>query len=524
MNGVGPEQPEIGAVLIVDDDAGDRVQCGRALKTAFGAKQIVFEAACGESALDTVDRTGLACVLLDYAMPGLNGIEVLKRIRIKHPYLPVVIIDGKGRDEIAVQSMRAGAQDYLAKSAITPQTVFRAVRMAIKYCNLQKRNDERVAASKVFTHALAHDLKEPVRRIRGSMDRISDWRNLSEESARALEHIRISADRAAGLIDSMLAYTDLELDERGERTLCDLNGVLDDASKKLETLLAERGTTIARGELPQVWANCEQMVELFRGLLRNAIEHSHRPVHIEVNAVTAGDRWRLTVRDDGPGIATEDLEAIFEPFSRRSGGDGDGFGLGLATARRIADLHRGRIWCESILGSGATFVIELPKAPAPGVEAGPEEGTTAIPKLARVLLVDDNDLDLELITIFLIDQPKLRCERLVAHDGKQALVLMSEAAREGRPIDLVLLDINMPVMTGFELMAEMHKDPQLKETPVVMLTTSDYDKDRHMAEALGAVGYITKPPKFRELKEIIEKNGHFRLQTEGDLQSLLRAA
>jgi len=151
---------------------------------------------------------------------------------------------------------------------------------------------------------------------------------------------------------------------------------------------------------------------------------------------------------------------------------------------------------------------------------GPEAGQ----RLARVLLVDDNELDIELSTVFLIEQPKLRCNRLVAHDGKQALTILRQAAREGNPIDLVLLDINMPVMTGFELMAEMHKDPQLRDTLVVMLTTSDYDKDQRMAEALGAVGYITKPPKFEDLKAVIERSAYLRLRAEGALQALMRTA
>ncbi len=515
----------VGPILVVDDDTGDRELCSRSLKAAFGKDQIVLEAENGERALDTVAVNGLACILLDYAMPGINGMEVLKRVRNKYPFLPVIMIDGKGRDRTAVQSMKEGAQDYMAKSAITPLTIQRAVLMAMKYCDLQKRDSERLNSMKAFTHALAHDLKEPARRIRSFVDRIEDWRNLSQESARSLEHIRLSADRMNAILNSMLVYTDLDLVGQVEMEPCPLGGVVDEVQRKLAPLFVERGTTITVGVLPEVRANHTYMLELFESLLRNAVRHSHHPVHIEVSAEDRGDRWRVIVRDNGPGIAAEDLDAIFQPFTRKSPVNGDGFGLSLAIDRKIAELHEGRIWCESVPGSGATFILELPK-PAESRGDAKRNGVEAAvgPKLARILLVDDNDLDLELITVYLIDQPKLHCNRLVARDGKQALAILQQAAREGNPIDLVLLDINMPVMTGFELMAEMHKDPVLRDTMVVMLTTSEYDKDRRMAEALGAKGYIVKPPKFRELKEIVEKTGRLEFKGDGDLHALMRAA
>src|SRR5580704_9401981 len=96
-------------ILVIDDDKGDRMSCRRALKSTWGGNLRFLEADNGESGLESVERHVFSCVLLDHSLPGINGVEVLKRIRIKHPYLPVIMIDGKGNDVVAVQSMKEGA-------------------------------------------------------------------------------------------------------------------------------------------------------------------------------------------------------------------------------------------------------------------------------------------------------------------------------------------------------------------------------------------------------------------------------
>jgi two-component system cell cycle sensor histidine kinase/response regulator CckA len=133
-------------ILVIDDDGGDRALCRRMLKSAVGDRLRFMEADSGERGLDLIENQAFDCVLLDHSLPGLNGIEVLKRLRIKHAHLPVVMIDGKGNDVIAVQSMKEGAQDYLTKSTMTSPVLQRAVEFAIANCTLAKTvrsNEER---------------------------------------------------------------------------------------------------------------------------------------------------------------------------------------------------------------------------------------------------------------------------------------------------------------------------------------------------------------------------------------------
>jgi len=521
-------------ILVIDDDTGDRMMCERALQSAFGDNLRYMEADDGEDGLKAIEQQLPHCVLLDHKLPGIDGIEVLKRIRITHPYLPVVMINGKGNDVIAVQSMKEGAQDYIAKSTITPPIIQRIVKMAIQHSALQKRTYEQRISLEIFTRALAHDLKEPVRTIRSFLDRITDWQNLSEKSQKSFGYIRKAADRMSALIDTVYLYTRLDGAEQMEKTSCDIAGVLEEVQENLAQLIEERGTTITHDTLPQVYANRVQLIQLFQNLLANSIRHCDTAVSIHVSAIEQADYWRLVVRDNGPGIASKDFEKIFDPFKRLSQRKEDeaGLGLGLAINRKIVESYGGKIWCESELGAGTSFLFTLPKVMAntvlknmaPVPLGSLQEAAIAAQTLARILLVDDNEADIELNRLMLIEDAKLHCEVLTAHNGKEALAILQDAAHMGNSVDLLLLDINMPVMSGFELLAEMRKEQILQNTLVVMCTTSSYDIDKQMAELLGAAGYLTKPPQFPLLKDIIDQCEHLKLRQEGNDYMLRRAA
>ncbi len=519
-------------ILIIDDDAGDRTLCSRSLKSALGDDLRLVEADSGESGLKAIEENAFVCVLLDYSLPGINGLEVLKRIRVNHPHLAVVMLDGKGNDVIAVQSMKEGAQDYIAKSAITPQTLQRAVEMAVQHSTLQKNSVEQRASLEIFTHALAHDLKEPLRTIRSFLDQITEVDELSEKSQRSFQRISKAATRMHALIDVIYLYTRLDAAEHMERTPCDIADVLKDVQENLAKLIEERGATITSDILPLVHANRVQMIQLFQNLIANAIRHSESPVTVHVCAEEQEDAWQLTVHDNGPGIKAEYLQKIFDPFQRLTHRreDTSGMGLGLAINRKIVESHGGKIRCESVFGEGCSFLFTLPKAMG-NVERS-DISSSALSKraskadmaLARILLVDDNEDDIEAHQRMLAGDTNLRCGILTARDGKEALVLLKQAAREKDPIDLLLLDINMPIMNGFELLEKMRAEQMLPGVLVVMCTTSDHDKDKQMAESLGASGYLVKPPEFALLKDIITRCRNLSLCQEGSDYALRRAA
>jgi signal transduction histidine kinase len=446
-------------------------------------------------------------VLLDYSLPGRNGIEVLKRIRLKYPYLPIVLLTGQGSEAIAVESIKQGAQDYITKSNITRDTLSRAIEMAIERGALKKRIEDQHVILEIFSRALAHDRKEPVRTISSFAQAICDGEVEGDARDEYMRHIRDAGTRMAVLIDSVQSYT--QLDGRGAiaHEAFELNEAVACAQANLSTLIGENGATFDVEGLPRVTGSIIQIIQVLQNLIANAISHCPGPVHISIGARRTADTLCITVRDNGPGIAPEDQGQIFVPF-RRLNRDNAHCGLGLAICQRIVESHDGKIGCTSAVGTGSSFFFTMPEA-ARSARSTAQRTDVVVQDaaknavIANVLLIDDRDDDILFARKFLLGPRGMICNFLVAHNGRDGLAMIRERARANDPVDLVLVDINMPVMNGFEMLAAIGQDTQLSQIPVVMCSGSTWDRDRDRARALGAIGYLTKPPRFADLRPVI---------------------
>ena len=359
----------------------------------------------------------------------------------------------------------------------------------------------------VFARALAHDLKEPVRTVRAFSELIAAHDDPPETKAAYFELVRKAADRMSMLVDTVFEYTQLDDPARVVRRPCDMNQAFSAASDNLAQLIRERAAVVAARELPQVEAHPAHMMQVLQNLIANAIRHGPPGVHVEVSCVRDGDDWRFSVADNGYGVAEADAERIFLPFKRLNLNE-EGAGLGLPTCRKIIALHGGRIWCEPGNG-GATFSFTLPvPASAPAVirPADAAPAGTSPPKgipLANVLLVDDREADVELTRVLLKVRDRMEFNLSVARGGQEALDMLAHADAQGQRIDMVLLDINMPGMDGFEMLERLRGHGSLGNTPVVMCTGSTYDRDIERARELGAAGYMVKPPSLDQLRPLL---------------------
>lgn len=520
-------------ILIIDDSEDDRQLYRRTLSKGVDETYEIVDAADGEDGLSRVAKEAPDCVLLDYSLPGRNGVEVLKRLRSEHPFVPVVMLTGQGNEMIAVAAIQAGAQNYLCKATISTETMQRAIRVAIDHCALQRRIHDQQTSLEIFTRALAHDLKEPVRTIRSFLGLLKTQETLSPKGSGYFNHVASAADRMVELIDAVFSYTKLDSssDAAGKET-CDVAAVLADMKDSVGELIRERQAQITNGALPLVQANRVQVLQILQNLVCNAIRYAPGLPAIHIDAAEDGDRWLIRVTDNGPGIDQAQREKIFEPFKRLTK-QGGGLGLGLAICKRIVELHGGRIWHEPAPGSGSIFCFTLPKAAA-GVAAAPATqaaapagaltaaGSGSPGSLASILLVDDSEADLELTRIMLIEQGGVHCNLLTARDAEEALRVLSAADRPA--VDLVLLDINMPGIDGLELLKTIRSDAAFRDLPVVMCTTSGYDKDMRQAQALGATGYLQKPTDLGKLRPALDKIAHIRVAAHDRGYALLRAA
>ena len=219
--------------------------------------------------------------------------------------------------------------------------------------------------------------------------------------------------------------------------------------------------------------------------------------------VDAGGKLRFEVEDTGPGITGEVCARLFQPFTqadqsttRRFGGSG----LGLSICRELATLMNGTVGVESEPGRGSCFWAELPlpatEAPAHDsgfgvLEPSPLAGT-------RVLMVEDNAVNMT-IAVAMLEQWGVSVDQ--AFDGAQAVVAVEQAAAQGRPFDLVLMDVQMPVMSGYEATRVLRARLAGRTLPVIALTAAALSSEREQALASGMTGFLTKPIDARQLHD-----------------------
>jgi CheY-like chemotaxis protein len=283
-------------------------------------------------------------------------------------------------------------------------------------------------------------------------------------------------------------------------------------------LIRERNARISSDALPSVTANRRQLSQVLQNLMCNAIQHCQTDPVIHIDAVEGPTHWSFRVADNGPGIDEAQREKIFEPFKRLA--QAQGLGLGLAICKKIVETHGGKIWCEVGAQKGATFVFTIPKDASAitavtntlSAEAAPAAPIEVEERpMANLLLVDDNEADIELTRIMLFEEAGLQCNLLVARDAYEAMSILRTAASKTGTVDLLLLE-------------HLRAEESLRHMPVVMCTTSGYDKDMERAKGLGAMGYLTKPAEMNRLKPLLDRIETLDLRREIKGYTLVRAA
>lgn len=517
------------SILIIDDNMDDREVYRRMLARVAGTTYVVFEAETGDQGLAMNSRIRPSCILLDYSLPGRDGLGVLADILKEDPAANVIMLTGQGNETVAVEVMKSGARDYLTKDSLSPQSLHRCIQNAIMHGTLEAKLEQKRQSLEIFTRAMAHDLKEPLRTIKSFSKMLHGSSALPTEDRELLDYILSAADHMEDLIVKVSGFTKLEVSSELELKPVALSAVLDQVEDNLRQQVESRQAVIIRGTVPEVMGDGTLLIQLLQNLVSNAIRYCEDGIpEVRISASVAGDICRLVVSDNGPGIDPEHRELIFQPFKRLVGRGIEGTGLGLAICRRIAQLHAGSIWCEAKPGPGARFILEVPLArtataqpatsPAMGTTRHVDQSADNAGRLAEVLLVEDSPADIQLLKIKLMRREKVNFNLHVATNGREAMRLLEERAgvSQGPQIDLMLLDINMPIMDGFEVLHALSADDRLNRIPVCILSTSSDESDMQRARDLGAFAYMVKPPTLQQLEHAIEDVDSLELLHRGD--------
>src|SRR5262249_34831268 len=240
-------------------------------------------------------------------------------------------------------------------------------------------------------------------------------------------------------------------------------------------------------DMPTILTDRLRLQQVFQNLISNAIKHHNRADgHVEVSVRDIGRMYEFALADDGPGIAPEYHEKIFVIFQTLAARDKvEGTGIGLALIKKIVENHGGRVWVESAEGTGTTFRFTWPKRT-------PEGEARMDKKLLHILLVDDDEIDVMNVQRA-FKRNNITNPLYVASNGLEALAMLRSKDGIPGPRRLILLDLNMPKMNGLEFLRALREDPALRPLTVVVLTTSDDERDRIEAYNLNVAGYILKP-------------------------------
>jgi CheY-like chemotaxis protein/anti-sigma regulatory factor (Ser/Thr protein kinase) len=282
-----------------------------------------------------------------------------------------------------------------------------------------------------------------------------------------------------------------------------VNDVVQRALEATRPLIEQRRHEFALSPPPEpIWlyADAARLEQVLVNLLTNAAKYTEDGGRVWLTVQQEGDECLLRVRDTGVGIAPELLPHIFDLFTQaertldRSQG---GLGIGLALVLRLTELHGGKVEVSSVLGQGSEFVIRLPIAPkgasqptSPATEPGPP-----ISRPLRVLVVDDHE---DTVLSFSLLLKESGHDVQTAHDGPTAV----QAATDFRP-DLLLLDIGLPGLNGYEVARRIRNEPGLKKVILVALTGYGQETDRQAALQAGFDHHLVKPARAAQLQQIL---------------------
>jgi signal transduction histidine kinase/ActR/RegA family two-component response regulator len=357
-------------------------------------------------------------------------------------------------------------------------------------------------AKSAFLSSMSHELRTPLNAVLGFAQILTSdvLPSTPEQKKEFAHHILKSGRHLLTLINEIL---DLAKVESGTVSLSmepvGLSDMLAECQGMIAPLAAERGIRVLFPAAcdAMVTADRTRLKQVLLNLLSNAVKYNREGGAVVLDCTEAAPgRLRLAVQDTGLGLRPDQVDALFQPFNRlgQENGPQEGSGIGLVVTRKLIELMGGTIGVTSSPGVGSVFWVELQSAAPPALAGAEREAPAPAPAVSaehdaapRLLLyVEDNPANLKLVEELVGFRPDLRL--LAASDGPRGLAL----ARAELP-EVILMDINLPGMSGFDVLRALHQDPRTAGIPVIALTANAMPRDVERGLAAGFARYLTKP-------------------------------
>jgi len=512
-------------ILLIEDNKDDTLLIREKLAQAPGPS---FDLRCEEkleTGLERLASEQIDVVLLDLCLPDSHGIGTFLKTHARAPEVAIVILTGHQDEKMAVNAVRGGAQDYLVKDHVDTHLLVRAVRHAAERKKvaeeLRVAKEEADAANRLkssFLANMSHEIRTPVAAIVGYTELLRD--HVAEGDVVALEYLKTveqSGQHLVQLINDILDLSKIEASQMSVKpTQCRPAEILEDVLATMSFRVIEKGIALTdhyETKIPEtIISDPTRLRQVLLNLIGNAIKFTESgSVAVSVRFLESqrgSKKLEFRVKDTGIGIPESRLNDIFKPFSQVDSSytrDYGGTGLGLSISSQLARLLDGELTVTSQLGIGSVFVFTIscevpdgtPMLQTPKAQSIDSGGSAPRPdgtKLsARIFLVEDRPENQRVIRCQL-ESDGATVE--IADNGAQAI----ENYAEGK-FDLIIMDLQMPVMDGFDALAELRK--RGTSIPVIALTAQAMAGDKKRCLDAGFDAYLTKPVRKAELVNTI---------------------
>ncbi len=522
------------SILLVEDDANLLEGMVDLLEISeIGYDISVLTATDGKEGLKALSEHTPNLVISDVMMPNMDGLTFIKKVR-ENPnwvHIPFIFLTAKGTKQDLLEGRLKGADLYITK----PYNAFELVQLVKSQLDRAfqlevSRERQKETMSRNIVQLLNHEFRTPLTYVTAYYEMLaSGFLNEDEENIREyLRGIQVGAIRLSFLVDGLITVMELRTGQKESEfktiaePITDLSELIQFACNNALRFIQSSNLKVnfdLPEELPLVFGARNDLKIVTSRLLDNALKFSlikrNRNPEIWITASANGDEVRISFRDNGVGFPPHVTKRLFELFYQhdRELFEQQGAGVGLTIAQGLVELHGGKIEVASAEGVGSAFTVVLPIFKN-GAALGPATEKSASQKIKATVLVVEDEL-------FLLEGLKDLLEIL---DGNYELKVITAAnGAEGlkriadQQPDLIISDIMMPRMDGYEFLENVRQNPAYVHIPIIFLTAKGEREDILRARQSGVEEYITKPYDSQVLFKLVVSQLDRYFQTQGEI-------